>query len=222
MAVHAHQARLRSPVVAADRSAWQLAQAGILLFALGAAFLTVTMLAASIAPAYDYGAAAISDLGVIGETAVLFNGLLVVVGALNIVAGLLMYAVHRRRWILAVYLLAGLGAAGAGLVPLDVGGLHSLFALFGFVFFNLEAVATATVLRGPIRLISSAAGLVGLVYVTVMIIGDAGNPAIFGAIGHGGSERMIVFPAMLWAVAIGGYLTAGAPLRGPSRWSAEP
>ena len=222
MAVHAHQARLRSPVVAADRSAWQLAPAGILLFALGAAFLTVTMLAASIAPAYDYSAAAISDLGVIGETAVLFNGLLVFVGALNIVAGLLMYAVHRRRWILAVYLLAGLGAAGAGLVPLDVGGLHSLFALFGFVFFNLEAVATATVLRGPTRLISYAAGIVGLVYVTVMIIGDAGNPAIFGAIGHGGSERMIVYPAMLWAVAIGGYLTAGTPLRGPSRRSAEP
>jgi hypothetical membrane protein len=222
MAVSTHRASVHSHVGTTERSVGWLAVAGISLFALGAAFLTVTMLAASIAPAYDYSAAAISDLGVIGETALLFNGLLVVVGALNIAAGLLMYPSHHRRGIVAVYMLAGIGAAGAGFVPLDLGGLHSLFALFGFVFFNVQAVATATVVRGPMRLISYASGLVGLVYVVVMVIGDAGNPAVFGAIGHGGSERMIVYPAMVWAVAIGGYLMAGGRLLGSRRSSAAP
>jgi hypothetical protein len=47
-----------------------------------------------------------------------------------------------------------------------------------------------------------------LVFVVVMVIGDSGNPAIFGAIGHGGAERMIVYPAMLWMLALGGYLMA--------------
>lgn len=182
--------------------------AGLLLVLLGASFLTATMLAASIAPGYDFNAAAISDLGVIGETAVLFNALLVAVGALNIGAGILLYRVHRRTWILAIYVLAGIGAAGAGLVPLDTSELHSLFALFGFVFFNVEALATAAVLRGPMRALSLVAGLIGLTYVIVMIIGDAGNPAVFGAIGHGGSERMIVYPTMLWTLAVGGYLLA--------------
>lgn len=182
--------------------------AGLLLVLLGASFLTATMLAASIAPGYDFNAAAISDLGVIGETAVLFNALLVAVGALNIGAGILLYRVHRRIWILAIYVLAGIGAAGAGLVPLDTSELHSLFALFGFVFFNVEALATAAVLRGPMRALSLVAGLIGLIYVVVMIIGDAGNPAVFGAIGHGGSERMIVYPTMLWTLAVGGYLLA--------------
>lgn len=182
--------------------------AGLLLVLLGASFLTATMLAASIAPGYDFNAAAISDLGVIGETAVLFNALLVAVGALNIGAGILLYRVHRRIWILAIYVLAGIGAAGAGLVPLDTSELHSLFALFGFVFFNVEALATAAVLRGPMRALSLVAGLIGLTYVIVMIIGDAGNPAVFGAIGHGGSERMIVYPTMLWTLAVGGYLLA--------------
>ncbi|MFC7028904.1 hypothetical protein ACFQJ5_16930 [Halomicroarcula sp. GCM10025324] len=39
-----------------------------------------------------------------------------------------------------------------------------------------------------------------------MALGDAGNATAFGAIGHGGTERMIVYPVMLWLVAFGGYL----------------
>jgi hypothetical protein len=42
----------------------------------------------------------------------------------------------------------------------------------------------------------------------LMVIGDAGDPAVFGPIGHGGSERMIAYPAMLWLLAFGGYLLA--------------
>ncbi len=33
----------------------------------------------------------------------------------------------------------------------------------------------------------------------------------FGPIGHGGAERMIVYPVMLWLVAFGGYLLAPSP-----------
>jgi hypothetical membrane protein len=182
---------------------------GLLLVLTGGGFLTVTMLAASIAPAYDLHGGAISDLGVIDETALLFNALLVAIGAMNIGAGLLLFRSHRSARVLVIYLLAGLGAAGAGLVPLDAGGLHSLFALFGFLFFNVEAVTSSTLVGSrPVRFISYVAGLVGLLFVVVMVIGDSGNPAIFGAIGHGGAERMIVYPAMLWALVFGGHLLA--------------
>ena len=67
---------------------------GIIFFLLAAAFFVVTMLAASIAPGYDFHAAAISDLGVTAQTALLFNGLLVIIGLTNIAAGYLLY---RRR-----------------------------------------------------------------------------------------------------------------------------
>ena len=56
------------------------------------------------------------------------------------------------------------------------------------------------------RALSVLAGIVGLVFVGLMIAGDAGNAAAFGPIGHGGTERMIVYPAMLWMLAFGGYL----------------
>lgn len=181
---------------------------GLLFLILGAAFLLVTMLAASIAPDYDFHGGAISDLGVIAETALLFNLLLIGVGVLNLAGGYLFYRRHRRTWLLALYVVAAIGAVGVGVFPLNTGGLHSMFALVAFVFFNVQAVATAAVVTGPLRPISAVAGLLGLLYVVVMIVGDGGNPAVFGAIGHGGAERMIAYPGMLWLLVFGGYLMA--------------
>lgn len=90
--------------------------------------MTVIMLAASIAPGYDFDAAAISNLGVVPETALLFNTSLLAVGALSIVGGYLFYRSHRKAWVLALYVIAGIGAAGAGAIPLGTSGLHSVFA----------------------------------------------------------------------------------------------
>ena len=185
---------------------------GILLFLLAAQFMTVIMLAASMAPGYDVGGGAISDLGVIDETALLFNLSLIAVGSLNMIGGYLFFRIHDHSRILGLYLLAGLGAIGAGLVPLDTSDAHGLVALAAFVFFNLQAIATGTILVGPMRAVSYAAGLVGLVFVVVMVIGDSGTTAVFGPIGHGGAERMIVYPAMLWMMALGGYLMADPPI----------
>jgi hypothetical membrane protein len=186
---------------------------GLFLFVLAAGFMTMIMLAASLAPAYDYQGGAISDLGRIRETALLFNVGLVLVGLLNLAGGYGIWRWHRRGWLLALYVAAGVGAIGAGLIPLGTSDLHSIFALLAFVFFNAEAVGTGYVLHGPMRPISWLAGGAGMAYVVIMVIGDAGNPAIFGAIGHGGAERLIVYPVMLWMMALGGYLMRGAPER---------
>jgi hypothetical membrane protein len=183
--------------------------AGAALFVLAAQFMTVIMIAASIAPGYDVPRGAISDLGIIEETALLFNASLIAVGVLNIVGGYLLYRAYRKAWLLGVFVLAGLGAIGAGVFPLDNGGLHTLFALAAFVAFNVEAIGAVAVARGPMKAISAIAGTIGLVFVVLMVIGDGGNPAAFGPIGHGGTERMIVYPAMLWMLAFGGYLMAG-------------
>jgi hypothetical membrane protein len=187
----------------------ELRFAGLALFTLAAQFMTVIMLAASMAPGYDFNGAAISDLGVISETALLFNLSLIGVGVLNLAGGYLFYRSHGRAWVLTIFALAGIGAMGAGLIPLNSSDLHSLFALLAFMFFNLEVIASGLVVRGLMRLISLLAGAIGIAFVIVMIIGDSGNPSVFGAIGHGGSERMIVFPVMLWMMGFGGYLLAG-------------
>jgi hypothetical membrane protein len=78
-----------------------------------------------------------------------------------------------------------------------------------FVAFNLEPVVIGRVRRGSFRAISVAVGAIGLTFVALMIVGDGGNPAVFGPINHGGAERMIVYPVMLWLLAYGGLLAAG-------------
>ncbi len=187
----------------------ELRAAGVVLFALAAQFMIAIMLAASIAPGYDIREGAISDLGAIGATALLFNGSLLAVGVLNIIGGYLLFRADRRWGQLVLFVIAGIGALGAGLFPLGSGGPHGLFALGAFLAFNLEAIAAASITTGPMRAISLLAGLVGLVFVVLMAFGDAGVGAAFGPIGHGGTERMIVYPPMLWLLAFGGYLMAG-------------
>lgn len=186
---------------------------GLTLLAMGSGFVTVLMLAAAMAPGYDFGGGAISDLGVLAETALLFNAALVLVGVLNAVAGYALYRMHGSRPLFGAFLLAGLGAVVAGVFPLDTGAPHSLGALLAFLFFNVQALGMATRLTGAMRYLSVLAGAVGLVFVGLMIVGDGGNAAAFGPIGHGGTERMIVYPAMLWMVALGGYLLGDGVVR---------
>jgi hypothetical membrane protein len=186
----------------------RLRASGVILFALAAQFMVVIMLGASIAPGYDMASGAISDLGVIEETAMLFNLSLVAVGILNVLGGALLLRWHGRAWLFALFLVAGVGAIGAGVFPLDSGGPHGLFALVAFLAFNLQAVGVTAVTTGPIRWLAALAGIVGLAFVVLMAIGDGGNAAVFGPIGHGGTERMIVYPVMLWMLAFGGWLMA--------------
>jgi hypothetical membrane protein len=178
----------------------------MLLIVLAALFMTVIMLAASMAPGYDLNGGAVSDLGVIPETAVLFNASLVAIGLMNIAAGYFLRQGAPGRLFAAPFVLGGLAAVGAGFIPLDRGTLHGLFALAAFVFFNIEAIAAARLAQGPMRAISLIAGSLGLGFVGLMVVGDSGNPSVFGAIGHGGAERMILYPVMLWLLAFGGYL----------------
>lgn len=194
--------------------------AGLCFVALAAQFVTAIMLAAAMVPGYDFRGGAISDLGVFTETALLFNASLVVVGVLNLLGGYFFYRAHGKHWLFAVYAVAGVGAIVAGLFPLDTGGLHTLGALLAFVFFNVQAIGTGTRLNGVTKAVSMLAGALGLVFVVLMVLGDAGNAAAFGPIGHGGTERMIIYPVMIWMIAFGGYLLGSSDRDGDSQQQA--
>ena len=129
--------------------------AGGMFLGMGTAFIAVTMLAASIAPGYDFHAAAISDLGTIPETSVAVQRPSDRDRAVQRCHWVLPVSGLRQPagWMVALFAVAGLGSLGAGVVPLSAGDAHSLFALLAFLFINLEAIAAARVVRGPLRLL---------------------------------------------------------------------
>lgn len=188
----------------------QKRRAGLLLVAVAVTFLAVLVLATAMVPGYSVRTAAISDLGVHAETALLFNGALIVVGTLNLFAGYYFHRLHGTRWLLAFYVLASVGSAGVGLFPLGSGPLHEVFALLAFLFFNLEAIGSGLVVTGRVRQFSVLAGAVGLAFLAAFVLGGSGLPAVFGPFGYGGTERMIVYPPMVWALVFGGSLLGAA------------
>ena len=181
--------------------------AGLVLVLGAAQFMTLMMLGEAIAPGYSMHDDAISDLGTIDETRLLFNSSLFAIGVLNAIGGYFLFRVHKDRTLLLVFAIGGIGAMGAGLIPLDSPvGAHGLFALLAFLFINLEAIMCARRVRNPLRLFSVAAGIVGLSFLVVMMLVDAEVVDPSSSIGHGGVERMIAYPALLWMLVYGGHL----------------
>ncbi|MHC1710028.1 MAG: DUF998 domain-containing protein [Methanomassiliicoccales archaeon] len=188
--------------------------AGYILALAAGQFLILLMLGESIAPGYSMHENAISDLGTIAETELMFNASLFLLGLLNIVAGFVLFKVLDDKKLLIVFALGGIGAMGAGLVPLDnPTGVHGLFALFAFVFINLEAVVAGRLAKSPLDKISIALGILGLIFVPLMMMVDGGSLDVSGSIGHGGVERMIAYPCLIWMMLFGGYLVASPVLK---------
>jgi len=180
--------------------------AGSLFVAVPALFVTTLTVAAAMVPGYHVGADAISELGVAPETALLFNGAIVVTGIANAVAGRYYYRRHGAAWLLALFVLGGVGSAGVGVFPMDTGAPHAVAAFVAFTGVNLQTVGAAARFDGPLRVAGVVAGLVGLGALAWFLLGGGEGAAAYGALGYGGVERLIVYPALLWTVALGGAL----------------
>jgi hypothetical membrane protein len=189
-----------------------------LLLALGAGqFMVMMMLLEAVAPGYSMHDNAISDLGTIPETRLFFNASLFVIGLMNLVAGYFLYGSLGDKILLTVFCLGGIGAMGAGLVPLDSPlGVHGIFAFLAFLFLNIEAIMVGLKLHWALKAISVLSGMVGLIFLVVMLLVDSGTIDVSGSIGHGGVERMIAYPALIWMMIFGGYLMA-KPMSGKDR-----
>lgn len=183
------------------------ALAGLVLFAAAAQSMLVTMLAGAMAPGYSLNDNAISDLGVIPQTAALFNASVIATGILTAIGGFLLAPWLQRRWVVIVFALAGAGSIGVGLAPVEVSPrAHEWLAVAAFLGFTLLPAACARELVGWMRPISVLAAVVGLGYLALIIFGTRVDGTVFGDIGLGGAERMVIYPGLLWMLALGGYL----------------
>ncbi|MFA5101709.1 MAG: DUF998 domain-containing protein [Candidatus Thermoplasmatota archaeon] len=183
---------------------------GLILSIMSAQFLLVLMLGAAIAPDYSIHDNAISDLGVIAQTTLLFNTSLFLFGLFIIIAAYFYHPLHKKRSITLLFIIAGIGGIGVAFFPLNNPVIHSIFALIAFLFTNLLPIGISVLLPKPLNVLSIVIGTLGLVFLLLHFLSGIGVLNVYGVIGHGGSERMIVYPVLLWFIAFGGYLMASS------------
>jgi hypothetical membrane protein len=158
----------------------------------------------------------ISDLGstrppnpVIHEpSATIFNGTMLVTGALVLVAALFVYRATNRRGFPVVLAIFGFGAFGVGVFPGNVTPWHGLFALLTFFSGGLTVVLSSRVVSRPFSVLCGLFGGISLLFlVSVFFYGLViGGPHPLESLGGGGIERWVVYPLVLWTLAFGGYL----------------
>jgi hypothetical membrane protein len=139
-----------------------------------------------------------------------FNVGIVLMGLLLIFGTILMrtaYPARGSRTIgLALLVIAGIGAIGVGLSPEDVDlTVHTISAATAFILGNVALIVLGFAMFRDTRwdgyrAYTMISGLVGLIAFILFYV------KVWGPLGVGGMERLIVAPLLLWALLVGIHL----------------
>lgn len=155
-------------------------------------------------PGYSVSENYISDLGV-GPmpSSALFAVAVILFGLSALVAAALFRQRNKKSMIWLFLTLSGVGAIGVGVFNVDsISIVHRGSALLAFLFGNLAALYSYKMVRPPSSYIFAMLGLIGLLALALF------GAEIYLGLGVGGMERMILYPAMFWAIGFGAYLLA--------------
>ncbi|EQD39851.1 membrane protein containing DUF998 [mine drainage metagenome] len=173
--------------------------AGVLIFAGTFVFSISMMIAEALYSGYSIHSNVISDLGV-GKTADIFNGTIIFLGITLILGGVALLLPDRRKIFPYLLVIAGIGAMIVGLFPETTGAPHTIGAFLVFLFSGIAALFGIKRFKSAFRYISPIVGIVVLVSIVLYAMSN------YLRIGEGGMERMIVYPALLWAIGLSVYL----------------
>ena len=184
-------------------------------------WIILVLVAQTYYPGYSITKNDLSDLGAtchnaVGPTpgvctiyqpaSIVWNVTLSLFGLLTVVAAYFLYRGLKNRVFSALLGLFGLGALIAGVVPENVNlTAHGLGALLSFVAGAAAAITVYRLRLTTSRLFTivsiilgsiSLAGLILLIFVPFATLESS-------AIGHGGDERIIVYPLQVWEIILG-------------------
>lgn len=182
--------------------------AGALIFVGSAQFIIALTVAEAFYPGYSIAQNYISDLGatcrttclVVQPTSTIFNSSVTLLGLLAIVASYFIQRGFRSRILTVLVVMTGVGATGVGVFPETAGVIHHIVSLITFIFAGLSAIASYKLQKAPLSHFSLLLGVMTLVALALYISN------IFLGLGPGGMERMIVYPALIWATGFGAHL----------------
>jgi len=176
--------------------------AGLLIIIGVSQFTMLMIICESLYPSYSVAYNYISDLGV-GVTAPIFNSSIILLGLAIIISSKLLYKVFKSKTLSILLFLTGFGAAGVGLFPEGSPySLHTIMSAATFISAGITAIIAYRFTPKPISWISVVMGIISL---TALGLFTSEN---YLGLGHGGMERIIVYPVLQWALIFGGYIIA--------------
>ena len=187
-------------------------RAGAILFVGGMLFLMLMLLAELLYPGYSPSYHHISQLGV-GPfpSNVMFNASVFLFGVSGVAAAAMLYRGERGRPFCAVLAVAGVGAMGVGLFPQDMPAPHALFALLAFGGGAMTAILSHRAMGRHLGRIGALLGIISLAALALFLSG------LHLGLGGGGMERMILYPSLLWILAMGAVLMRDGEVTAPVR-----
>ncbi len=168
------------------------------LFAGSVQFLIALTVAEILYPDYSLSANPLSDLGagIFQPSSNIFNVSVIIFGLFVILGSYFARGFHSKT-VAAVTLLAGVGMAGVGIFTETMLGPHLVFSFMAFFFSGIAAILSFRVIDSPFKYFAIALGAFALVALVLFIAG-----VDFG-LGHGGIQRMVVYPALAWYMGFG-------------------
>lgn len=186
--------------------------AGLLLFSAGAIIL-LGILAAEIFYPVQYSVAhnMISNLGatrppdsiVRQPSADIFDWSMIVAGMLIITAVYYLDMIVTSRWLIRVTAVLGFGTFGVGIFPAYHIVAHPIVALAALLGGGLAAVLSSRITPKPFSFVAMVLGVCSLNF---LFLGLFFPQVVVPILGSGGTERLIVYPNLLWLTGFGGYL----------------
>jgi hypothetical membrane protein len=178
-------------------------RAGFLLLIGGILFLLGFQLAEIYYPGYNVHDNTISDLGGGPEpSALIFNATVFLFGLFGMAAAYFLWRDGADRILPVVLVLSGLGAVGVALFHQDVVVPHNISALIAFLFGGLIPLLSYRLVGKPLGYISGVLGTISLVALILFA------SSIYLNLGHGGMERLILYPILAWIIGLGAILAS--------------
>jgi hypothetical membrane protein len=183
--------------------------AGLLIFVGVIQFVLAIIVSEAIYSGYSVGQQAVSNLGdwsLAGSSAVIFDVSVILLGVTVIAGAYFVQRGFKNRLFTSLLAMSGVGSVGVGVVAENIFlPVHSVFALFAFVFGAAFAIMSYKFVKSPLSYVSVILGAVIVLAIILFFSGFAGSGFYLG-IGLGGMERFIIYPSLLWLLGFGAYL----------------
>jgi len=186
--------------------------AGILLLIAALQFFMAINLAETQFPGYSSTTDTLSHLGgtipPVEPSATIFNISVILLGVLSLSSVYLILKSGGCRLFSSCLAISAVGAVGVGVFPSYTGSFHMFFAILTFIFGSLAVLFSYRLgLNIPMVILSMLTGFTSLLIIITAVLWGLNNQIII-YLGLGGTERLIVYPILLYLLALGGYLTS--------------